>query len=66
MRLPSGVLWPVPVMLDVSEDFAATLEPGETIALRDGEGLLASLMEVGETWRPEKDEGGARRLRHRR
>ena len=56
MRLPSGVLWPVPVTLDVSEDFAASLELGETIALRDGEGLLAALMEVGETWRPEKDE----------
>ena len=56
MRLPSGVLWPVPVTLDVSEDFAAGLEPGETIALRDGEGILASLVEVGETWRPEKDE----------
>ena len=56
MRLPSGVLWPIPVTLDVSEDFAASLEPGETIALRDGEGLLAAIMEVGETWRPEKDE----------
>ena len=56
MRLPSGPLWPVPVTLDVSADFAASLEPGETIALRDGEGLLAAIMEVGETWRPEKDE----------
>ena len=56
MRLTSGVLWPIPVTLDVSEDFAASLEPGETIALRDGEGLLAAVMEVGETWRPEKDE----------
>ena len=56
MRLPSGVLWPIPVTLDVSEDFSASLEPGETIALRDGEGLLAAVMEVGETWRPEKEE----------
>ena len=56
MRLPSGALWPIPVTLDVSEAFAASLEPGETIALRDGEGLVAALMEVGETWRPEKDE----------
>lgn len=56
MRLPSGLLWPVPVTLDVSEAFAASLEPGETIALRDGEGLLAAIMEVGESWQPEKDE----------
>ena len=56
MRLPSGVLWPIPVTLDVSEAFACGLRRGETIALRDAEGLLAALMEVGETWRAEKDE----------
>ena len=56
MRLPSGVLWPIPVTLDVSEAFAADLEPGETIALRDAEGLLAANLEVGEIWRPEKTE----------
>ena len=56
MRLPSGVLWPIPVTLDVSESFASGLEPGETIALRDAEGLLAATLEVGETWRPEKTE----------
>ena len=56
MRLPSGAVWPVPVTLDVSEAFAAGLERGDTIALRDAEGLLAAIMEVGEMWRPEKDE----------
>ena len=56
MRLPSGVLWPIPVTLDVSEAFADGLEPGETIALRDAEGLLAANLEVGEIWRPEKTE----------
>ena len=56
MRLPSGAVWPVPVTLDVSEVFAAGLQRGDTIALRDAEGLLAAIMEVGEIWRPEKDE----------
>ena len=56
MRLPSGALWPIPVTLDVSEAFAAALGPGETIALRDGEGVPVAVMEVGETWRPEKVE----------
>ena len=56
MRLPSGALWPIPVTLDVSEAFAAALGPGETIALRDGEGVPVAVMEVGETWRPDKDE----------
>ena len=56
MRLPSGALWPIPVTLDVSEAFAAALGPGETIALRDGEGVPVAVMEVGETWRPGKVE----------
>jgi len=56
MRFPSGVLWPIPVTLDVSETFAASLEPGETVALRDAEGLLAANLEVGAIWRPEKTE----------
>ena len=56
MRLPSGVLWPIPITLDVSEAFAARLEPGETVALRDAEGLLAANLEVGAIWHPEKTE----------
>ena len=56
MRLPGGTLWPIPVTLDVSEAFADGLEAGETIALRDGEGLLVAVLEVGETWRAEKTE----------
>ena len=56
MRLPSGALWPIPITLDVSEAFADGLEAGETIALRDGEGLLVAVLEVGETWRAEKTE----------
>ena len=41
MRLTSGVLWPMPITLDVTEEFAADIDAGETIALRDLEGVLA-------------------------
>ena len=51
MRLPGGALWPIPVTLDVGEAFAAELDPGETIVLRDGEGLPVAFLEVGEAWR---------------
>ena len=34
MRLTSGVLWPIPITLDVSDDFAAGLKSGQHIALR--------------------------------
>ena len=40
MRLTSGVLWPLPITLDVTEAFADGIESGEVIALRDPEGVL--------------------------
>ena len=54
MRLTSGVLWPIPVTLDVTEAFAADLEPGHHIALRDAEGVLIATMEVTDIWQPDK------------
>jgi sulfate adenylyltransferase len=53
MRLTSGVLWPIPITLDVSEAFAETIETGETIALRDPEGVLLATLEVTDVWRPD-------------
>ena len=43
MRLSSGLLWPMPVTLDVTEAFAESIEVGQTIALRDAEGVLSEL-----------------------
>ena len=40
MRLSTGELWPMPITLDVSEDFAASIELGQDIALRDQEGVI--------------------------
>jgi len=55
MRLTSGVLWPIPVTLDVSEEFAADLKSGDGIALRDLEGVVVATLEVGDIWTPDKD-----------
>jgi sulfate adenylyltransferase len=54
MRLANGVLWPMPITLDVTEEFAAELQPGETIALRDQEGVLIATLEVSDIYRPDK------------
>jgi sulfate adenylyltransferase len=54
MRLPSGVLWPIPINLDVSEEFAAQVKSGDHIGLRDPEGVLVATMEVSDNWRPDK------------
>ena len=55
MRLSSGVLWPIPVVLDVSEEFAGTLGEGQRIALKDTEGVLLATMEVSSIYRPDKE-----------
>ena len=55
MRLKSGVLWPIPVTLDVTEEFAASIKPGERIALRDLEGVILATLEVGDVWTPNLD-----------
>ncbi|MFV1980441.1 MAG: adenylyltransferase, partial [Rhodothermia bacterium] len=40
LRLASGTLWPMPITLDVTEELASTLDPGDTLALRDVEGVM--------------------------
>ena len=55
MRLTSGVLWPMPITLDVTEKFAEKLKVGDTIALRDGEGVLTATMEISSIYRPDFD-----------
>ena len=54
MRLGDGTLWPMPITLDVSEDFAASIEPGQDIALRDQEGVILAIMSVTDRWVPDK------------
>jgi sulfate adenylyltransferase len=53
MRLADGVLWPVPVTLDVTQDFADTVDEGDTIALRDPEGVLIATMTITDRWSPD-------------
>ncbi len=54
MRLESGVLWPIPITLDVSEEFAGGVSEGDTIALRDVEGVLIATLKVSDIWQPDK------------
>ena len=55
MRLPDGTLWPIPIVLDVSEAFAEGVQQGQRIALRDPEGVLLATMEVSSIYRPDKN-----------
>lgn len=54
MRLADGTLWPMPVMLDVPEAFAAQAQPGSRIGLRDPEGVLIAVLDVTDNWTPDR------------
>ena len=54
VRLASGVLWPMPITLDVTPAFADGVEVGETVGLRDREGVLVATMTVEDKFRPDK------------
>jgi sulfate adenylyltransferase len=54
MRLPSGDIWPIPITLDVSEKFQAKAAVGQSIALRDQEGVLLAILKVKDKWKPDK------------
>jgi len=54
MRLANGLLWPIAINLDVTEELANKLEPNRTIALRDPEGVMLAALHVEEVWQPDK------------
>lgn len=54
MRLSNGLLWPLPVTLDVSEQTAQTLQTGDRIGLYDQEGFVLAILELESIWRPDK------------
>ena len=55
MHLRCGALWPMPITLDVSEEFAKKLTPGSSqVALRDPEGVMVAVLHVEEIWQPDR------------
>ena len=54
MRLASGTLWPMPIVLDLSDDERASIEGAEKIALRDRTGLVLATLEISDIYRPDR------------
>jgi sulfate adenylyltransferase len=54
MRLANGLLWPIPITMDVTQEFADTVDVGEVITLRDREGVLVATMTISDKWTPDK------------
>src|SRR3990172_7981601 len=53
MRLSDGVLWPIPVVLDVGKDFAKQITGGDHLVLRSPEGIALAVMHVEDLWEPD-------------
>ncbi len=67
MRLANGLLWPIPITLDVTSDFAARLpshspaasplgSPAPHVALRDPEGVMLAALVVDDVFSPNRDD----------
>ncbi len=56
MRLADGTLWPMPITLDVPDDVAAKVTPGDRLALRDAEGVTLAALAVEDIWRADPEE----------
>ncbi|OGT62156.1 MAG: adenylyltransferase [Gammaproteobacteria bacterium RIFCSPLOWO2_02_FULL_42_14] len=54
MRLVNGSLWPIPVVLDVSESFADSIALHDIILLQDEEGNALAHMRIHSAWKPDK------------
>ncbi len=55
MRLKNRALWPLPVVLDVTADFAKKVKSGDSVALRDPEGLVLAVIHIEEIWEPNRE-----------
>ena len=55
MRLPDGTIWPMPVVLDITEEAAAALHAGDKLALRDSEGVMLAVLDVEDLYRPDRE-----------
>ena len=53
MRLSNGLLFPMPITLDVPEDLASNLKINEFLALRDPEGLILAVLKVESIYQPD-------------
>ena len=54
MRLANGKIWPIPITLDVSKEFANTVKTKQDIALRDQEGVILAILSISDKWMPDK------------
>lgn len=55
MQLQDGLLWPLPICLDVPKLKAQTLEAGQSVTIRDPEGFMLGVLHIEDIWPIEKE-----------
>jgi sulfate adenylyltransferase len=53
MRLSDGRVWPMPITLDVNQEFSKLISIGDRITLKDKEGFSIAILEVEDNWEPD-------------
>ena len=53
MRLENGSLWPIPITLDVTDEFVSMISESEKIVLRDKEGFALAILTIEDIWKPD-------------
>src|SRR3990167_8608673 len=56
MKLTSGALWPIPINLDVSAEFAKNIVIGDEICLRNTENNPIAILKISDCWVPDKSQ----------
>lgn len=52
MRLADGTIWPMPIVLPITEDEATALNNGDTVTLADETNLPLATLTVSDVWKP--------------
>ena len=55
MQLVDGSVWPMPIVLDISEEQANSFTLGSSVALKDIEGFTVGILTVEDMWQPDKE-----------
>ena len=55
MRLADGTLWPMPITLDIPQELADQLSIGDSLSLRDPEGVMLAALHIEEKWTPDRE-----------
>ena len=49
-RLSNNTVWPIPITLDVSEEFSKDINTNDKIVLRDHEGIALGILNITDKW----------------